>query len=127
MAKCFDCGNEGPVDMHHVFGRDVDPDTVVPLCPTCHRIHHQGMLLVYNAACQKFDKWYEAQKRYVRREERLQKLEELGYLPFGDGWEKSDLAPMVVIKFLKDGWGANLRQYLRRVGRLDLLNNDGHN
>ena len=47
---CVSCGligtDERPNHQHHTkgggVGRKADADTIVPLCPTCHRLHHDG-------------------------------------------------------------------------------------
>ena len=47
---CVACGRvpteDRPNHQHHTkgggVGRKADADTIVPLCPTCHRLHHDG-------------------------------------------------------------------------------------
>ena len=94
-GKCYDCGKRGYVQEHHVFGREIDPDTVVNLCPSCHHLVHGGCIIFLrdNAASRKFTEWREgqwAQGLYVKLSEYEQKLKEFGYVPMPDGWKDSE-------------------------------------
>jgi hypothetical protein len=121
MHKCFDCGNDNPViHQHHWLGRKEAPDKKVPLCQNCHSRHHRGMLLISNKASREFNRWYDSVsfKRYIPWNERLDKLDQFGYLPLFDGWENDLQAKLIAAQYAD--W-PGLPVYLSRVDREDLL------
>lgn len=104
---CYDCGYDIHTVKHHIKGRSIDPDLTVELCPNCHHRHHQGMLLIHNAASRAFLEWMseqEQQGRYVRWQEREEKLAELGYVPLFDGWDKHPEADRIREQLRAEGW-----------------------
>jgi hypothetical protein len=121
-GTCCDCGHVGYIEQHHVFGRDNDPNTIVPLCKDCHhRAHHGFLILVENAASDKFSEWMDKQEGYIKRSDFPSKLTECGYLPVHDRWVNSQIQDDILYVHVNSDWRPNLYIYLvQNMNRSDL-------